>query len=152
MPSTLDPALRRALADRVRYYNELGIYDFYQRAPAVQESVGNPAAVGIDSSSALSTAALSTALPSETREEKAARKSAVVVPVADDSILEAHAPKPEYAVTDPVAALKIIREDLGECTRCKLHKQGRKQIVFGVGNPCADLMFVGEGPGADEDM
>ena len=152
MPSTLDPALRRALADRVRYYNELGIYDFYQRAPAVQESVGNPAAAGIDSRPASSTAALSTALHSETREEMAAGKSAVVAPVADESILEAHAPKPEYAVTDPVAALKVIREDLGECTRCKLHKQGRKQIVFGVGNPCADLMFVGEGPGADEDM
>ena len=48
-------------------------------------------------------------------------------------------------------ALNLIREDLGDCTRCKLHKQGRKQIVFGVGNPRADLMFVGEGPGADED-
>jgi uracil-DNA glycosylase family 4 len=54
-------------------------------------------------------------------------------------------------VGDPVAALKLIREDLGDCTRCKLHKQGRKQIVFGVGNPRAELMFVGEGPGADED-
>jgi DNA polymerase len=52
---------------------------------------------------------------------------------------------------DPVAALQVIREDIGECTRCKLHAQGRKQIVFGVGNPKADLMFVGEGPGADED-
>jgi DNA polymerase len=54
-------------------------------------------------------------------------------------------------VSDPVKALKIIREDLGDCTRCVLHKQGRKQIVFGVGNPKAELMFVGEGPGADED-
>src|SRR5580658_6294889 len=152
MPHTLGPALRRELADRLRYYNELGIYDFYRRAPAVQQSVGNPAAAGIDSRPASSTAALSTALHSETREEMAAGKSAVVAPVADESILEAHAPKPEYAVTDPVAALKVIREDLGECTRCRLHKQGRKQIVFGVGNACADLMFVGEGPGADEDM
>jgi DNA polymerase len=50
-----------------------------------------------------------------------------------------------------VQALKVIREDLGECTRCALHKQGRKQIVFGVGNPNAELLFVGEGPGADED-
>jgi uracil-DNA glycosylase family 4 len=48
-------------------------------------------------------------------------------------------------------ALAAIREDLGDCTRCKLHRQGRKQIVFGVGNPSADLMFVGEAPGADED-
>ncbi len=52
---------------------------------------------------------------------------------------------------DHVAALRAIREDLGDCTRCVLHKQGRKQIVFGVGNPNAELMFVGEGPGADED-
>lgn len=47
--------------------------------------------------------------------------------------------------------LVAIREDLGDCTRCPLHKQGRKQIVFGVGNAEAELMFVGEGPGADED-
>ena len=47
--------------------------------------------------------------------------------------------------------LKAIREDIGDCTRCVLHEQGRKQIVFGVGNPEAELMFVGEGPGADED-
>lgn len=50
-----------------------------------------------------------------------------------------------------VEALAFIREDLGECTRCKLHTLGRSQIVFGVGNPNADLMFVGEAPGADED-
>ena len=48
--------------------------------------------------------------------------------------------------------LVVIREDLGDCTRCKLHTLGRKQIVFGVGNPNADLMFVGEAPGADEDI
>ena len=49
-------------------------------------------------------------------------------------------------------ALTAIREVIGDCTRCKLHKQGRKQIVFGVGNPNAQLMFVGEAPGADEDQ
>src|SRR6185436_2563818 len=48
------------------------------------------------------------------------------------------------------SALKLIRDDLGDCTRCKLHK-GRKNIVFGVGDPAARLVFVGEGPGADED-
>jgi uracil-DNA glycosylase len=48
--------------------------------------------------------------------------------------------------------LAAIRTDIGEdCSRCKLHTLGRKQIVFGVGNPDADLMFVGEAPGADED-
>lgn len=49
-------------------------------------------------------------------------------------------------------ALRAIREEIGDCTRCKLHRLGRKQIVFGVGNPSADLMFVGEAPGADEDI
>ena len=51
------------------------------------------------------------------------------------------------------AALQAIRDDLGaDCTRCKLHTLGRRQVVFGVGNPNADLMFVGEAPGADEDI
>ena len=49
-------------------------------------------------------------------------------------------------------ALMAVRTDIGDCTRCKLHALGRKQIVFGVGNPEADLMFVGEAPGADEDV
>jgi DNA polymerase len=49
-------------------------------------------------------------------------------------------------------ALAALREDLGDCTRCKLHRLGRRQIVFGVGNPNADLMFVGEAPGGDEDV
>jgi DNA polymerase len=80
------------------------------------------------------------------------KSAAVAVPaVVEGNILEVLAAKPEQRVGDPVKALKIIREDLGDCTRCPLHKQGRKQIVFGVGNPEAELMFVGEGPGADED-
>ena len=45
----------------------------------------------------------------------------------------------------------MIREDLGECTRCKLH-ENRRTLVYGVGNPNADLMFVGEGPGYEEDV
>jgi DNA polymerase len=50
-------------------------------------------------------------------------------------------------------ALAALREEIGvACTRCKLHTQGRTQVVFGVGNPNADLMFVGEAPGADEDV
>jgi uracil-DNA glycosylase len=48
-------------------------------------------------------------------------------------------------------ALLAIRRDLGECTRCKL-AGGRTHLVFGVGNPRAELLFVGEGPGADEDQ
>jgi uracil-DNA glycosylase len=47
--------------------------------------------------------------------------------------------------------LQRIREDIGDCTRCRLHK-ARTNIVFGVGNPNAELVFVGEGPGHDEDI
>jgi len=48
-------------------------------------------------------------------------------------------------------SLLQIREDIGECTRCGLH-QGRQKIVFGTGDEKAKLVFVGEGPGADEDL
>jgi len=49
------------------------------------------------------------------------------------------------------ASLANVRAALGECTRCRLH-EGRTQIVFGVGSPDADLLFVGEGPGEQEDL
>jgi DNA polymerase len=52
--------------------------------------------------------------------------------------------------TDRAAALQIIRDEIGDCTRCALHK-GRNKLVFADGDPNARLMFVGEGPGADED-
>jgi DNA polymerase len=62
-------------------------------------------------------------------------------------------PEPVKLYASPAEALAVIRADLGaDCTRCKLHTLGRKQVVFGVGNPNADLMFVGEAPGADEDI
>jgi DNA polymerase len=135
----LDPELRAALAARIRYYNEMGIYDFYR------QPVSGLASVPV--------ADVSTELHQESREEMSPRKAAAVAaPMAvEESIFEVLTPKPEQRISDPVKALRIIREDLGDCTRCPLHKQGRKQIVFGVGNPEAELMFVGEGPGADED-
>jgi len=143
---TLDPELRRALAERVRYYHELGIYDFYRRE--LEPSRLMETELAVESTPAF---VASTYLPqSELREEMSARKSAVVTNAIEDNIFEILTPKPEHGVSDPVAALKLIREDLGDCTRCKLHK-GRTKIVFGIGNPRAELMFVGEGPGADED-
>ncbi len=57
---------------------------------------------------------------------------------------------PESPALAPPPTLNEVREELGECTRCKLHAH-RTQIVFGVGNPKARLVFVGEAPGADED-
>ena len=66
-------------------------------------------------------------------------------PVASFSLFETPAPKPAGPET-----LEQIQADLGDCRRCKL-AGGRKTIVFGEGNPHAELVFVGEGPGADED-
>lgn len=133
-----DPELRRALVERVRYYRELGINDFYKREPM------NASATSVLEESPVGKSA------SEYREEMPRKSAVLAKPVDQDSspVLTVH---PEQNVVDTVVALKVIREDLGDCTRCKLHQQGRKQIVFGVGNPHADLMFVGEGPGADED-
>jgi DNA polymerase len=142
MPRTLDPEARKALAERIRFYNELGVYDFYRREPSGSTLSGSLVAELEVEQNHL-----------ESGDEMSPRKAAAVAkPVAvEENIFEVIAPKPEQGVSDPARALKIIREDLGDCTRCVLHKQGRKQIVFGVGNPKAELLFVGEGPGADED-
>ena len=140
MPKVLDPELKRALAARIRYYNELGIYDFYRREVPAQVEV--PDLPATDSF-----------IQPEQREEMSPRRTAVATRTAPNgNALQVLENRPEYGVKDPVQALKMIREDLGDCTRCVLHKQGRKQIVFGVGNPNAELMFIGEAPGADEDL
>jgi DNA polymerase len=119
MARSLDPETKQALASRIRYYRDMGIYDFYRRDSALVEAEADLLpVVSADNSEEI------IAIPKRTAETQA---------------------------EDPTAALRLIREDLGDCTRCRLHKQGRKQIVFGVGNPSAELMFVGEGPGADED-
>jgi DNA polymerase len=76
--------------------------------------------------------------------------SAVITPASQES-------RPMTAVANPAlsaeAALAALRVEIGpDCRRCKLCTLGRTQVVFGVGNPRADLMFVGEAPGADEDI
>jgi uracil-DNA glycosylase family 4 len=69
--------------------------------------------------------------------------------VSEQQAVVAH---PVALLTSAAEALAAVRTDIGDCTRCKLHAQGRTQIVFGVGNPGANLMFVGEAPGRDEDV
>ena len=71
---------------------------------------------------------------------------------ADDQGTREVIPVPVTLARSSAEVLDAIRADIGECTRCKLHTLGRTQIVFGVGNPSAELMFVGEAPGADEDI
>ncbi len=67
--------------------------------------------------------------------------------------LQARAPLPSVRVAAPdrAAFLGAVQAEIGDCTRCPLAYAGRRTIVFGDGDPNARLMFVGEGPGADED-
>jgi uracil-DNA glycosylase len=82
------------------------------------------------------------------RRGEAPAATTVVDEVVDVRTAPVSTPLP--VIGDKNAALNAIREDIGDCTRCRLSK-ARKNIVFGVGNIDADIMFVGEGPGADED-
>ena len=136
MTHLLTPQTRRDLAERIRFYNELGIYDFYRREI-------NLAGGSVESATATQ--------PQLQDLEPMARRT-TAVPAVDEAADIFAASRNATAVTDPAKALRLIREDLGDCTRCPLHKQGRKQIVFGVGDPRAELMFIGEAPGADEDQ
>lgn len=92
-------------------------------------------------------AAISSAAPAprQAAAPPASRTTEPVLAVASE-IEGFSAPPP----ADPGKRLEEIRSELGECTRCKLHEQ-RTNVVFGVGDPGARLMFIGEGPGADED-
>ena len=76
-------------------------------------------------------------------------ESSIPKPIPFDNL----APLPEVrvAVKDKAPALQAIRERIGDCTRCPLAYAGRHTIVFGDGDPNARILFVGEGPGADED-
>jgi uracil-DNA glycosylase len=145
MSQTLSPQMKEALAARVRYYREMGIYDFYRRDVASALSLDQPSAA---SEANLPSQDSFAPHPEEERDDMV--RKTVSAPVASDVTLVVS--KAEKGVADPVAALKLIREDIGDCKRCKLSQQGRKQIVFGVGDPRAELMFVGEAPGADEDQ
>jgi uracil-DNA glycosylase family 4 len=75
-------------------------------------------------------------------------------PAEPSGAVDAHQPTEVVGVfASQAEALEALRAEVGpDCQRCKLHTLGRRQVVFGVGNPDADLMFVGEAPGADEDI
>jgi DNA polymerase len=69
------------------------------------------------------------------------------------SVEEVAVPRVLRVFSSQAEALTALKTEIGPaCMRCKLHTLGRRQVVFGVGNPNADLMFVGEAPGADEDI
>ncbi len=129
---------RTALEARLRFYRDLGIVEYYRReAPeTMMDALAAPTA----------TVQLlqSTANPASSQVGATAPAEAVI---ARESVLFSAAP---LAPAARAGALEQLRAEIGDCSRCKLH-EGRNKLVFGDGDPAARLMFVGEGPGADED-
>ena len=145
MPTSLDPATQQAIAARLRFYRDLGLTEFYRRPVdlATLQTTTALATVSEESQAAVSASvANAPVFPIQSEETNSIPPRKIVQPAPSVT-----APTPQ---ADREAALRIIREELGECTRCALHK-GRNKLVFGDGSPAARLMFVGEGPGADED-
>jgi len=146
----MDDPLRQQIAAWLEYYRELGIGEFYRRDPGSGKETGNSkletgeqlgSGAVANSNRAVSDSRLPT---SDSRLATPEPRTPLIPPPLSLSLFEA--PEP---VRGP-QTLEQIRADLGDCHRCKL-AGGRKTIVFGQGDPHAELVFVGEGPGADED-
>ncbi len=119
----LDPQLGRSIAAHLSYLRDLGIFDIYRRSGvALSEDAAVP----------------------------------IVIPAPQEPLIPRRNPFPSQPSVGTVSpedrpqALRAIQLEIGDCTRCALSR-GRNKIVFGDGDPNARLMFVGEGPGADED-
>jgi uracil-DNA glycosylase len=134
----LDAEQQQTLAARLRYYRDIGVYDFYRRGEAIAEPE-----ISLEP------------------ESQATEVTSAAVTISEEVMpkKQPSTPAPSLLIPDTVvapgqraAALQAIREEIGDCKRCPLAFTGRHTIVFGEGDPNTRLMFVGEGPGADEDM
>jgi uracil-DNA glycosylase family 4 len=149
MPEPISESLHKKLSARLGFYEDIGIRLFYRdrgagAAPASERPLEPPAIAHFSR-------------PVIQKEETLPKPVAKPAPVVA-SVISKTVPLPVVAgpslfeSVEKIAGDSLLktREDLGECTRCKLHST-RHKIVFGDGNPKAELVFVGEGPGADED-
>ena len=133
----------------VEYFRDLGVHDFYRRgepralAASVADAGFATTIAAVESSGPFADHAPFTHPVQET------------ISVPPDRLISFNelAPLPAKAVLpdERKAALRAIQDEIGDCTRCPLAYAGRRKVVFGDGSHTARLMFVGEGPGADED-
>ena len=153
MPTLIPENLQKKVAERLAFYQDLSIAPFYrdrraQTAFHEQQPVRSAESIIRSTQIPHEEPTLPKTLPKPDFQKSVPaalpKTSPLVLPVAPAPSLFDASDK----ITDD--SLLKIREDLGQCTRCKLHKH-RHTIVFGDGNPRAELVFVGEGPGADED-
>jgi DNA polymerase len=131
IPATLEEKFRK----RLTFYQDIGIDLFYrdrfpQRYATVSEEI---------------------TLPKPVQKPQPVKTGLTPLPAPKLSVL----PRSDVSLFDSMNkiaddSLPEILADIGDCTRCKLHR-GRTKLVFGDGNPNAQLVFVGEGPGRDED-
>jgi DNA polymerase len=137
MPERLPIALQAKLTERLTFYQDIGIQLFYRdRCPQHLASVTEEIP-----------------LPKPVQKAQLAKPSVEIrpAPPKPNAFPAASGPSLFEAINRiPDDTLLKIHTDLGDCTRCKLHR-GRTKLVFGDGNPKAELVFVGEGPGRDED-
>jgi DNA polymerase len=151
----MDDETRKELTAWLEFYQELGMEGFYRRKPGeVERPPILEAAQPAQATAAPSPKPAQSPVPA-----RGATPPALSKPVAprSPSPTVSRPPSPAFNLFEAAPAprsgpetLVQIRQDLGDCRRCKLAPT-RKTIVFGDGNPHADLVFIGEGPGADED-
>ncbi len=152
----------------VEYFRDLGVHDFYRRGEFVPEAAADEAVAVATQAQAVAPVLPNVAAVAEPESDEAYPDDAIpaehfsaaspsvtpAVPqlmklVSFDNL--APLPAAKVPVVERAAALHAIQEEIGDCTRCPLAYAGRHKIVFGDGSPAARLMFIGEGPGADED-
>jgi uracil-DNA glycosylase len=147
MAEPIPTAFQEKIAQRLHFYQDLGIKLFYRdrysagRSATLKHVTTTP---GSDKDATLPKI-VRTPQPAKFTPGKPARAKPEFLPRAPSPSLFAPATKISGD------SLPVIQAELVDCTRCKLHR-GRTTIVFGDGNANADLMFVGEGPGRDEDI
>jgi uracil-DNA glycosylase len=140
MKTPLSPEQRQQLATVLTYCREMGGVDFYRGVQDVTLSNVEPL------SSLPEPSPTSNSVSPEPLPIMPPKSSLLVAPAVIDFS------SPSISPQARAAALDAIRQEIGDCTRCQLAFEGRHKIVFGDGDPNAELLFVGEGPGADEDM
>ena len=165
MSERITESLQKKLSERLHFYEDLGVRLFYKQRGDLQfQSSTTPAAESFAASPSQQIPYEEAALPKSTRKPELPKPAQAAPRTAPAQTAPPRAalmpdilPVPtgpslfESFNKVPDDTLLKIRTDLGECTRCKLHRT-RNKIVFGDGNPKAELVFVGEGPGHDEDI
>jgi uracil-DNA glycosylase family 4 len=132
----------------VEYFRDLGVHDFYRQGePVFAAEAAAPIAVAPEDVQAVPVRVVER--PVVVTSKPAFLEPPIATLVSFDDL--APLPVSRVPVSEKAAALTAIQDEIGDCTRCPLAYAGRRKIVFGDGDANARLMFVGEGPGADED-